>query len=190
MKKLFFMLCAVAFTSHGSHAQFPIANGTKKTASDAAKPHSSAGKSADVSIPESSWVYAMDTDKMTSKRRYYAGLVATNKLDFAFPYDGGSTGALNIGNVGNGNVVMLLINNGQFLTGENHPMYVKFDNSAPMTFNSTRTSAVGQNTLLLYPVSKFISYIKKARKMLVRAEFYQNGYQEMEFDVAALKWNH
>jgi len=44
--------------------------------------------------------------------------------------------------------------------------------------------------LFIHPEPKFIAHAKIAKKMIVEAEFYQEGMQDMEFNTAGLKWEH
>ena len=41
-------------------------------------------------FPVSKWLYSDEEDKMTSKKKYYAQLIANDELMFDFPYNGGS----------------------------------------------------------------------------------------------------
>ncbi len=82
-----------------------------------------------------SWQYSQETDDMTSKAMYFASIEANDKLDFDFPYKGGSTATLTIRHKNNGNDVYLEVTPGQFncnvINGEN--IRIRFDDEQPVT---------------------------------------------------------
>lgn len=136
------------------------------------------------------WDYSTETDKMTSKQQYFATVNATNKLEFDFPYNGGSTGYITIRNMNQENSVLLGIDKGQFMGGEGHDIVVRFDNDAPIQFTSEESSDGDAKVLFMENSTQFITRIKTAKKMIVQADFYEKAGQQMEFDVSGLKWSH
>lgn len=183
MKKFLFILAAVALASCSSNEKSSTTKDSTATKSDSTAKET-------VTTPATPWQYETDTDKMTSKVRSFAMVTATNKLEFDFPYKGGSTGVITIRTNDKENEVVLTIDKGQFLGGEDHPVSVKFDGDAPLQFSANEPSDGKATVLFLHPAKKFISRIKTAKKMMVQAEFYESGQQVMEFDVAGLKWDH
>ena len=177
MKKAFLFLAGVAFVSCSSKDK-----SAEKQASTIVKTVSAE--------PYTPWVYKVDTDKATSKHSYIALAKATNKLNFASPYDGGSTGTVMVKSVGKKNEVVLTIDKGKFVGGDEHPVSVKFDERFPIKFEATETSKDTPNVLTIEPSSRFIRKLKRSKKLIVQVEFYASGYKEMEFDVRDLKWNH
>jgi hypothetical protein len=185
MKKTLIVLVAVALASCGSNDK-----SSKKSESTAAKSDSSVAAKPAETKPTTAWGYKTDTDKMTSKQRFFAEVVATNTLHFEAPYEGGSTATVVIRNIDKKSEVVLTIDKGQFLGGDEHPINVRFDSDAPMQFRADEPSDGSSTVLFIAPPAKFISRIKTAKKMIVQAEFYESGAQTMEFNVADLKWEH
>ncbi len=183
MKKALFIVAAFAFASCSSNSK------STKTSDSTATKSETAPKET-VSKPATDWEYVTDTDKMTSKLRYFAKITATNRLQFESPYSGGSTGAITLRNKDNKSEVILTIDKGLFLGGEDHPINVRFDSDAPVQFDANEPSDMNSTTLFIDPSAKFIKRIKTAKKMIVQAEFYESGRQQMEFNVDGLKWEH
>lgn len=179
MKKIFFILAAMAFVSCSSNDK----STSKSDSTASAKPVEDK--------PSSAWHYQTDTDKMTSKQRFYAQVDATNKLQFEFPYSGGSTGSIIVRNTnGKRNEITIYIDKGQFQSGEDHGVNVKFDTGSPIAFKSSEPSDGSTDLIFLEPAKTFVSHLKKAKKVIVQADFFEGGTKEMEFDVEGLKWDH
>lgn len=138
------------------------------------------------------WKYTTEVDKMTSKKNYYAAIGSTNQLEFAAPYDGGSTAVITVRNQNKSNDVVLTISKGQFVcsTGDGCTIKVRFDSDPAISFQADGPSDGSSDVLFLKPVGKFIKNIKKAKKVIVQAEFYEEGLKEMEFSPDGLKWDY
>jgi hypothetical protein len=120
IKKIFTLLvCAALFSSCGSSesstgSSDSSSTGTTNTSSETAS--------------TSKWNYEEETDKMTSGKKFYASIESNNKLEFEFPYDGGSTGKITVRNTEKSNEVLLGISKGQFNTNlDGTPVKVRFD---------------------------------------------------------------
>lgn len=192
MKKILFLLGTVAIVSCNSN-QKP-ANSTDTAKTDTAQKTNAANVSDKKADVDSSvmWKYETDTDKMTSKLKFFAIIKSTNQLNFAAPYDGGSTAAITVRNQNKKNEVILSIDKGQFVCDVNDGCAIKirFDNDPAITCRGNEPSDYSSTTLFIDPASKIIMHAKKAKKMIVQAEFYQEGLQEMEFNVDGFKWEH
>jgi hypothetical protein len=191
MKKILFLLAASAMVS--CNANQKSSGGTDSSKTDTTKTTvttSTTEKKADVD--PSSWSYETDTDKMTSKLSYFAAINATNKLQFGAPYEGGSTATVTIRSKAKKNEIILTIDKGQFIcdVSDGCAIKVRFDNDPAVSFNGSEPSDYSSTTLFIHPEPKFIAHAKTAKKMIVEAEFYQEGMQDMEFNVAGLKWEH
>jgi len=68
-----------------------------------------------LSKAQSTWDYNEYIDKMTSKTVYSARITSANKLKFAFPYDGGSSAMIEIGNINGSNQIVLSVSKGQLI---------------------------------------------------------------------------
>ena len=45
---------------------------------------------------ETKWTYSENIDEMTEKKTFFASLTSDNKVDFDFPYEGGSSLSINV----------------------------------------------------------------------------------------------
>ncbi len=61
------------------------------------------------------WHYSSSINEMDDRETYFAHSVAEKKLQFKFPYDGGTTVTLTLRNKDGKNEVMLSISQGQFM---------------------------------------------------------------------------
>lgn len=138
------------------------------------------------------WSYEETTDKMTSKKSYFASTQSTNEVQFEFPYNGGSVFTLTVRKMSGRPGVVLSISKGQFISsyGETNSVKVKFDDGSPISFSYGMAADGSHDMIFIENTSKFISKLKRAKKLLIGAEFYQAGTQYAEFDVNGLEWSH
>lgn len=140
---------------------------------------------------QSSWQYRENTDKMTSKTVYVANLMSTNKMDFKFPYDGGSTANIEVDNINGHNQVLLSVSKGQFNTNENGMnIIVRFDDNKAEMFRCGNVATGKTDEIYIDADKKFITKLKQAKAVYIQAEFYEDGAKVMEFNVSGFDWNH
>jgi hypothetical protein len=189
MKKILLLLAATAMVSCNSNQK--TSAGTDSSKTDTSKT-TTATTEKKVDADPSAWGYEIDTDKMTSKLSYFAAINATNKLQFGAPYEGGSTATVTIRNKAKKNEIILTIDKGQFIcdVSDGCAIKVRFDSDPAISFEGSEPSDYSSTTLFIHPEPKFIAHAKTAKKMIVEAEFYQEGMQDMEFNVSGLKWEH
>jgi hypothetical protein len=143
---------------------------------------------------ESDWYYEQTTDQMRGETSYQASVASNNELDFAFPYSGGSRGRLTVrwDKKFGGNDVYLTMDKGQFIchsfTGGH--VSAKFDNGPIKRFRCNEPSDGTTGVLFIEPASSFIADAKRSKKLVLEAEFFQEGMRQLEFDIAGLKWDH
>src|SRR3546814_11310943 len=65
---------------------------------------------------------------------------------------------------------------------------VKFDDCAIQRYGCTDASDGTSNMILIQGSKGFLSKLRKSKKAVVEAEFFQNGMQQMTFNTANLKW--
>ena len=140
----------------------------------------------------SNWRYDESTDNMTSKTVYLAHCISENELDFKFPYSGGVQGKLNLRLKNGESDVYLNISKGQFMPSimQEKSIRVRFDNDNPMSFTYSSASDGSPDIIFLNSVQKFIKRLKSANKVLIEAEYFNEGNRQFEFNVSNLKWNH
>ena len=134
------------------------------------------------------WMYDQTEDKMRNQITQYANLQSDNRLHFRFPYAGGSVGMLTLRKGPRGKDVLLRVDKGQFLcTSFNGcPISVKFDNAPVAKFFAIEPSDGTSNVVFIEGYSRFVERLRRSKKVIIEAEFYQEGYQQIEFSPAGL----
>lgn len=187
MKKIIAFVALLAFYSCTSTQSSQ--SGNDSTAVDASKKETT-GANQDATT--SKWSYSDDVDKMTSKKRYFASVDANELINFPAPYDGGSTATLTIRNMGEGNEATLSVSKGQFNTSsvDGGSIKVRFDDAQPITFTTSEPSDGSSELAFIELPNKLIKKLKTAKKIIIQAEFYDSGFQTMEFNTDGFKWEH
>jgi len=138
-----------------------------------------------------SWAYSDEYDKINSKKIFYAQTDAKELLHFDFPYSGGSTATICLRNRNGKNDAILMVSKGQFIAGmDGQVLKVKFDQNPPVSIATSAANDGDPKVLFINSSGSFISKLKKAKTVVIEAEFFQSGLRQMEFDVANLIWNH
>ncbi len=136
------------------------------------------------------WKYSEEENKMEGTKEFYATNTSTNKIEFEFPYDGGSTFDLLVRNLGKENEVVLTVSKGQFMTsiGGSENLKVKFDDEKPMNFSYNSADDASMDVVFLNNSAKFLKKLKTAKKVMIECTFFNAGSKVIEFDVEGLKW--
>ena len=136
------------------------------------------------------WNFQEQIDKMTSNKIKFASIEANELLYFDFPYDGGSIATLTIRKKDGVNNIYLSISKGQFiLTNFNNGyLRIKFDNEPPIKYSILMPSDYSSDVIFINSSNTIISKLKKCKKIIIEAEFYDEGNRQMEFDVNGFKW--
>jgi len=136
---------------------------------------------------KTSWTYDTRVDKMTSKSTYAASVDANELLQMDFPYNGGVVASLYLQNRRGTNSVLLQVSKGQIME---HGVKIRFDSGKVMSFEGFTPSDGDSKFLFIEPAGRMISNLKKAKRVVIEAEFFDNGIRQMEFDVGGLNWAH
>jgi hypothetical protein len=143
-------------------------------------------------IPSSpNWLYVSTPDEMRGKSTDSACIESGNELYFGFPYGGGSHGELCIRKSPKfGGDVYLTINNGQFLCAAylGCQVRVKFDGNSIWVLPAAEASDGTTNVIFIRGYGRMVRSLKSSKKVIVEANFYQAGEQQLTFDVSGLKW--
>jgi hypothetical protein len=144
------------------------------------------------SEPSTKWTYSETVDKMTDKKSHFAQIEANDLLQFEFPYDGGVTATLTIRNMNGARDVVLNVSKGQFMpnTMETESVMVRFDNKPAQSYSYQDAADGSSETIFLNNKKRFISDIKKSKKLIIESSFYDNGKHTMEFDTEGLDWKY
>ncbi|MFD1258944.1 hypothetical protein ACFQ3S_19220 [Mucilaginibacter terrae] len=191
MKKIFTLLFAAGLLSScGSGGSSSGSKGDSTAADTSTATETTTDTKKESSANETKWSYEEKVDKMTSEKTRFATIDSDNQLQFEFPYDGGSTATLLIRKNGKSNEVLLSISKGQFnTTSDGASVKVRFDDNKASTFSCSTSSDGSSDLLFINNENKFITKLKKAKKLIIQAEFYEAGLKEMEFSTAGLKWD-
>lgn len=65
---------------------------------------------------------------------------------------------------------------------------IKFDEGPIQKFRCTDASDGSNNVAFLLPAGRFLSEVKRSKRAIVEAEFFQQGRQQFTFDTAGLNW--
>jgi hypothetical protein len=136
---------------------------------------------------DSSWDYYERKDQMGRGVAKYAEVKSTNELSFQFPYSGAQHATLTIrSHPKHGKDVIVAIERGQFLCASYSGcrISVRFDEGAEQTFTGNGASDGNSKYLFISPYEKFVSQMRKAKKVRIEAEFFQEATRVMQFDVA------
>jgi hypothetical protein len=139
--------------------------------------------------PKTAWEYKESEDKMDNSKSYFATVTSTNEINFSFPYDGGSSFDLTVRNKKKQNEVILIVSKGQF-SGSSKTCRVKYDDESVVNYDYEGTSDYNSNVIFFNNPKKFITSLKKAKKLMIECPFFQEGRKVIEFDdVQGLEWN-
>lgn len=139
----------------------------------------------------SNWQYNEEEDKITSKTMYFAHVSASNPLDLKFPYEGAEAQII-IRYKNHKQDAVLEVTKGQFMANitEGQDIKVRFDSNKAETYSCSASSDDDSRYLFINTSKRFIDKIKHSKKVIIEAEMYDNGFQQMEFDTEGLVWNH
>jgi hypothetical protein len=141
-------------------------------------------------IKKNTWEYSEEVDKMEGTKRYVATLASLNKLEFSFPYNGGSQLSIMVKNSDGREELFLHISKGQMLRSYfgKETIKFKFDDEKPVKF-SYNTSTNNSNDYAFFDNSKeIINKLKQAKKIMIEAYIFQEGNQVFEFEQEGFKW--
>jgi hypothetical protein len=138
------------------------------------------------------WQYDTVPDKMTSKVTATAILTSDNSLDLAFPYKGANYGRINVRqHPRHGLDVIIDVDKGQILcrSYSGCPILVRFDDRPPRTFSGSEPADNNSTVAFIRDARGFIAEAKRAKRILVQVNMFQQGAQTLEFSTPApLAW--
>jgi hypothetical protein len=136
------------------------------------------------------WQYDRTTDQ-TNNPVYKASIIASNLLEFPFPYEGGSSATLTIRKRSSGTNVYLEVSKGQFnrsFQGGN--ARIRFDNKPAIPYAFSAAENGRANIIFFDSEQKLINQLKTAKETVIDVGFNGQGTREIKFRTAGLDWNH
>ena len=144
----------------------------------------------DVVKPE--WNMGNDVDSVSGKESKVAIMDSTNQVEMDFPYNGGSTGSIIIRKHPRfGKDVIFKVSKGQLLCdiSDGCSVSVRFDDKPAFQVHANEPSDHSSDTLCLSGYDRLVKEIKASKKMIVEANFFQNGLRTYEFAIEGLQWD-
>jgi len=137
------------------------------------------------------WNYQDYDDTLTGKKILTAWVKSQNTISLDFPYQGAQRAQLQLRKHPKyGMDVFLQIERGQFVCGiDDCTVSVRFDDGGVQQFAVTEPSDHSTETLFIQNYSRFVSQVRKAKKIVISATMYQEGERAFEFDVSGLDWS-
>ena len=136
------------------------------------------------------WRYGKTTDR-SGKPVYKASLTASNRLQFAYPYTGGSTATLTIRKGADDTYVYLEVSNGQFNRSfQSGSARVRFDGSPAVTYTLSAAENGRANIVFFDASPTLVDRIKAAHALTIDVSFPSQRVQTIDFRTAGLRWNH
>lgn len=132
------------------------------------------------------WLSGSYDDSMRGKTVKYYETKSLNKVSFSFPYNGGSTLNIMLVDRSGSMDAMLKVSKGQFITYD-RVILAKFDDGKVERFSIVGASDGSKNVAFIDDSKRFISKLKKAKTVLIEAEFYSDGSHQFSFDVSGLE---
>jgi hypothetical protein len=139
---------------------------------------------------KSNWHYKQYDDEMGRGKIKTATIKSVNKVEFGFPYEGAQRATLQLRNHPKSGLDLILsIEKGQFACGVyTCPVEIKFDDGKAEKYGGRLPSDNSTDTLFLTNETFFLEDAKKSKKILVEANFFQEGSFVFRFDSAGLEW--
>lgn len=135
------------------------------------------------------WDYHSKTDEMTNGKRYFAAVVSTNKQHLSFPYQGGTFARISLRQESEGSQrVVLSINRGQLLCGQDCQIRVRFDDGDIQTLDMVGPDDGSVHSIFVEDETSFIDKLQAAKRIRVEALFFQQGNKVFDFSVSGLRW--
>lgn len=132
---------------------------------------------------KSKWKYSHSINEMDNVRTDFAELDAENKLEFEFPYNGGSTFTFVVRKTNGKYTLLLIVDKGQFMSNVlgDERLRIKFDDGETFQWNYTDTNDGRSNIIFPTYTDEFLTALKKSKSMLIEAPFAFAGRQVVRF---------
>lgn len=133
----------------------------------------------------SRWRYHRSVDEMRGTETRTACITATNRLEFQFPYQGGSTAELCLRQKGRTFDVFVAVSRGQLICHLGDcPIALKVDDGAVIEVGGDPPDSAAHDMAFLRRGSTVRQKLLRARRFVVEATFYRDGARQMVFEGA------
>lgn len=136
--------------------------------------------------PVDPWSYLTWEPEMSKGLIHWASTSSTNELRFSFPYSDPQHATLNlIVHPVYGRQLKVSFDHGQFICSsyDGCTVQVRFDDGDPQRFSAMPPSDNSTTTLFLQDYERFVTQMKRAKRVRVAATVYQQGAPVLDFDV-------
>ncbi|MFO0626925.1 MAG: hypothetical protein U0325_15040 [Polyangiales bacterium] len=140
--------------------------------------------------PATRWVYRESHDAMRNATTRLACLTANTTLDFAFPYQGGSTARICFRQgPRSGLDAWIDVDRGQFLCALDCALHAKFDDGPVRRFRGAGPDDVRADMVFFTDPRGFLAATRGAQRIIVEAGFFNEGLRQIVFENAGgLVW--
>lgn len=138
---------------------------------------------------QAGWSYSEKRDEMRGSVARFARLSALEPINLDFPY-GESTPELVLRQDPKYGFDIYITANGQFLcrSYDDDTISVKFDDGGIEQWACGDAEGGSSDIIFVISAERFLAKLRKAKRLIVEADMYQAGRQQMKFEVAGLKW--
>ena len=142
---------------------------------------------------EALWIYSQSVDQMRGGTTITAKLSSENTLHFEFPYDASNNRAsLWLWKIDStGQQMGVSVDSGQFSCNEfaGDRIAIKIDDD-PIDYVECETGAEGVTDIIYFggDVRPLVSRILTSKRLIIEAEFYAHGREQMVFNTSGLNW--
>jgi len=137
----------------------------------------------------SGWSYDTSKDEMRGTTTSYARVDSENTISLGFPYDADNA-RLTIRKRSEDGTSVMIHAPGQFLCNSynDDTVAVKFDSGPIQRFSCSEPDDATTGVLFINSEARFVSKLKSSKRVIIEANFFQAGRQQMIFKVGGLDW--
>lgn len=141
--------------------------------------------------PAENWFYNSEDDKMRGVTSYWAKSVSLESKNFGFPYQDVRQLIQLRQQPQDGFQIMLTLSEGQYTCGfDGCSVSVRFDDGPVSKFSVNQATGTMEGILFIQNKSRFLSGLRGASRVMIESDFFNQGPQTFEFNVAGLRWDH
>lgn len=126
---------------------------------------------------------------MRGTKTRFARLVSDNVLQFGFPY-GEQSITLILRDRPSDGLNVMLAGEAQFICSEYSRDYVavKFDDGPVENYGCSEPASAASRTIFVNREQSFLAKLRKAKTVIIEAQFFDHGNEQIKFSVQNLDW--